>query len=192
MTDLTDRVYWRVLVVRCQLGDAAAFEELVARCQPRLRGFLFKLLAGKEAVDDLAQDVWADVFRDLHQLNDPAAFLPWFYRIARNRAFRLLRGRAPMNVVGSIENIEIADEREDERDFSAEDARAVHSALNQLPPEQREVLLLRFIEDMSYQDIATVSGCPIGTVRSRIHSAKRELRSILEGSDEHRATGLAS
>ena len=192
MADLTDRVYWRVLVVRCQLGDPAAFEELVARCQPRLRGFLFKLLAGKGGVDDLAQDVWADVFRDLHQLNDPAAFLPWFYRIARNRAFGMLRGRDAAKVIGSIENIEVVDQRDDEPEFSAEDAQAVHAALDQLAAEQREVLLLRFMENMSYQDIAAVCGCPIGTVRSRIHGAKRELRTILETSNANRATGLAT
>src|SRR5436189_4446507 len=104
MSSLADRVYWRVLVVRCQAGDRTAFEELAARCQPRLRAFLYKMLPRHQSVDDLAQEVWMDVFRDLRRLADPGAFLPWFYRIARNRAFRILRGR--QQTIGSLDNLE--------------------------------------------------------------------------------------
>jgi len=178
MADLADGIYRRVLVVRCQVGDQAAFEELVGMCQPRLRGFLFKMLAGREIADDVAQEVWMDVFRDLPRLNDPGAFLPWFYRIAHNRAFRSLRGkRSP---AASIEDVEIADESAEEKEFSAEDAQRVHAALDRIAPEYREALLLRFMEQMSYEDIAKVAGCQIGTVRSRIHNGKAALRRIIE------------
>ena len=84
MADQLDSVYWKLVVIRCQVGDRSAFEELVARYQARLQGFLFKLIGGRETVEDLAQEVWMDVFRDLPKLNDPGAFLPWFYRIVRN------------------------------------------------------------------------------------------------------------
>src|SRR5947207_7133899 len=177
MADL-DRVYWKVLLVRCQVGDRGAFEELVTQCQPRLRAFLAKMLPRTQNVDDAAQDVWMDVFRDLPKLADPGAFLPWMYRIARNRAFRMLR-RKPHPTI-SIEATDAMAQATDDIDFDADDARGVHAALDQLIPEYREVLLLRFIEEMSYEDIAAVVEVPVGTVRSRIHNAKRILRGIIE------------
>jgi RNA polymerase sigma-70 factor (ECF subfamily) len=85
--------------------------------------------------------------------------------------------------MATIENLEVAGNDTDDADFTAEDAQAVHAALDQLAAEHREVLLLRFIEDMSYDDIAEVVDCPIGTVRSRIHNAKRALKRILQPRD---------
>ena len=177
MADL-DRVYWKVLLVRCQVGDRGAFEELVTQCQPRLRAFLAKMLPRTQNVDDAAQDVWMDVFRDLPKLADPGAFLPWMYRIARNRAFRMLRRTTHPTI--SIEATDPMAQATEDVDFDADDARAVHAALDQLIPEYREVLLLRFIEEMSYEDIAAVVAVPVGTIRSRLHNAKRILRGIIE------------
>jgi len=177
MADLADDVYRRLLVIRCQVGDRGAFEELVAQYQPRLRGFLFKMLPVEQNVDDVAQEVWMDVFCNLSALSDPGAFLPWLYRIAHNRAYSVLRRRRLP--VGSLESVDVAEPVDDSADFRAEDARAVHAAMDQLSPEHREVLLLRFMQKMSYEEIAIVAGCQIGTVRSRIHHAKRALREIL-------------
>jgi len=180
MSDLADRLYWRLLVLRCQGGDAAALEELVAQSQPRLRGFLFKMLPGAN-LDDVAQDVWMDVMRDLRRLEDPGAFVPWFYRIAHNRVFRLLRRNRSAAV--SIDGVEVAEPGPAD-EFTAEDAAAVHAALDKLAPEYREALLLRFMDDLSYEQIATIADCPVGTVRSRIHNGKRQLRAILERKNE--------
>jgi RNA polymerase sigma-70 factor (ECF subfamily) len=171
------RVYLQVLVVRCQLGDRAAFAELVAICQPRLRAYLGRMLPEPHQVDDVSQDVWMDVFRDLPRLENPAAFMPWIYRVAHNRSARMMRRREP---VANGDEVEIAQQPEDESDFGREDAAAVHAALGRLSPEHREALLLKFLEDMSYQDIADVTGVPVGTVRSRIHNAKAALRRIME------------
>src|SRR5450432_2228948 len=170
MAELLERVYWRLLVIRCQTGDHDAFAELVARCQPRLRAYLYKLLAGSKQIDDVAQEVWMDVHTGLGNLEEPAAFLPWFYRIAHNRAYRLLRKRG--RPVASLDEVDVAAE-ESEPEFSPEDARAVYDALEKLVPEHREVVLLRYMENMSYQDIAAVTGCRLGTIRSRLHHAKR-------------------
>lgn len=79
-----------------------------------------------------------------------------------------------------MDGIDVAGESE-EYDFSAEDAERVHAALGRLVPAHREVLLLRFFEGMNYEDIARVTGCRLGTVRSRIHYAKRALRGVMEG-----------
>jgi RNA polymerase sigma-70 factor, ECF subfamily len=176
MIDPAELIYERILVVRAQTGDAAAFEELVD--SPRLRYFLRKLLRGEEA-DDAFQDVWLDVFRHLPRLADPQALRAWLYRIARDRAYgrlRKARRTEPLLDEGSV--IDPAPPSED--DFSAEDAARIHAGLDKLPTEQREVLVLRFLEEMTYEEIAQVVGCQLGTVRSRIHYAKRALKTILE------------
>ena len=177
MIDPVELLYERVLVVRCQAGDEAAFEELVARYAPRLRYFLRKLVEPQPS-EDLLQDVWLDVFRGLPRLVDPQAFRAWVYRIARDRAFGLLRkSKHQEQLLGEID---VPDESADGDEFSPEDAARIHAALDTLPPEQREVLVLRFLEEMSYDEIARVTSQPLGTVRSRIHYGKRALRSALE------------
>jgi RNA polymerase sigma-70 factor (ECF subfamily) len=184
MTDQLDLIYERVLVVRCQAGDEAALAELVQRYSARLAYFLRKVLGAARAdqADDLLQEVWLAVFRQLPRLADPQAFRAWVYRIARDRAFGTLRKSGREQPQGDSE---VLDERADEEEFSAADAARIHAALDLLAPEQREALVLRFLEAMSYDDIARVTGQPLGTVRSRIHYGKRALRRILEKDHSH-------
>jgi RNA polymerase sigma-70 factor (ECF subfamily) len=178
MSDPAEGLYERVLVVRLQAGDEAAFVELAERYGPRLRYYLRKLLGDADGAEDALQEVWLDVFRGGSRLADPAAFPAWIYRIARDRAYRELRrlSRAPQTLAEEA----AADFASEEEEFSAEDAERIHAALDQLPSEQREVLVLRFVESMSYEQIAGVVGSPVGTIRSRIHYAKRALRRALE------------
>src|SRR6516162_5177588 len=95
MTDTTDRLYERVLVLRCQAGDEAAFTELVERYQPRLRYYLRKMLRDLQDAEDALQDVWFAAFRGLLRLADAGALRAWLYRIARDQALRQLRKRRP-------------------------------------------------------------------------------------------------
>lgn len=181
MSDPLDRILERVLVLRCQAGDEAAFAELVERYDPRLRYFLRKMLGDAATLDDALQEVWLDVFRGLGRLADGGAFCAWLYRIAHGRACRALRQRraAPE----PLPDGEMIDPEESEDPFAAEDAAAVHGALDALPPLQREVLMLRFLEEMSYEQIAAATDSQLGTVRSRIHYGMRALRSILQRSE---------
>ena len=180
MTNSADWLHQRVLVLRCQNGDEIAFEHLVGNFSPRLRYFLRKMLGDPDRAEDVLQDVWLQVLRGLPKLADPGAFPAWLYRIARNQACRALRERRPLR---PLEEIDAADESGD--DIRLEDAEHVHAALDKLAAEHREVLVLCFLESMTYEDIARVIGCPIGTVRSRIHYAKRALRRALEGTSGH-------
>lgn len=181
MSNPVDRLHERVLVLRCQAGDEAAFEELVGKYSPRLRYYLRKMLRDGDRAEDVLQDVWLQVLRGLARLADPGAFPAWLYRIARDRVYRELRQRRrPLRLV---EEMDFAAETGD--DLRLEDAEYIHAALDRLAPEHREVLVLRFLEDMTYEDIAGVTGCPVGTVRSRIHYAKRALRSALERTSGH-------
>ena len=178
MGSADESLYLQVLVVRCQLGDRAAFGQLLSVCHPRLRAYLHKMLPASQDVDDVAQEVWADAFRDIGALSSPASFLPWLYRIAHNRSARQMRrARLPTT---SLDDVADACEADEPLNFTAEDAQAVQDALVRLSDIHREVLLLRFLEDMSYEDISVVLQCPLGTVRSRIHHAKAALRRILQ------------
>jgi RNA polymerase sigma-70 factor (ECF subfamily) len=183
MTDTTDRLYETVLVLRCQAGDEAAFAELVARYQPRLRYYLSKMLRDVQGAEDALQDVWLDVFRALPRLADAGALRAWLYRIARDRAFREFRKSRPPPQ--PLEGVDPIVERVEETPFTAEDVEHIHAALDELVAEHREVLVLRYIEDMTYEEIARVAGCPGGTIRSRLHYAKRALRGVLERMNVH-------
>jgi RNA polymerase sigma-70 factor, ECF subfamily len=179
MNDPAELIYERVLVVRAQAGDEAAFAELVERYSPRLRYFLRKVLANADGPEDALQDVWLDVLRHLPRLADPQALKAWLYRIARDRAFGRLR--KAKRIEQPLDEANVPDPvGADENDFSAEDAARIHAALDELPPEQREVLVLRFLEEMSYEEIARVVGCQLGTVRSRIFYGKRGLKRVLK------------
>ena len=177
MSDAAARLHERVLVLRCQAGDESAFMEVVEIYHARLHSYLRTLLMSADRVEDALQEVWFDVFRSIPKLADPSAFPAWVYRIAHNRAMRELRKRRPHDV--PLEGNEPFEETDDDTDISEVNAARIHAALNQLAPEHCEVLLLRFMDDMTYEDIALVTGCPVGTVRSRIHYAKSALRRAL-------------
>jgi RNA polymerase sigma-70 factor (ECF subfamily) len=183
MSEPAERIYERLLVLRCQAGDGAAFGELVERYGPRLRYFLRKMLRDAGAAEDALQEVWLDAYRALPRLAAPGAFPAWLYRVARCRAYRVLRRRGRPHV--PLEEAQEAEAPADGEEFSAEDAARIHAALEWLAPEHREVLVLRFLEDMSYEDVARVTGCALGTVKSRLYHAKRALRRALgEGKQE--------
>jgi RNA polymerase sigma-70 factor (ECF subfamily) len=183
MTDTTDRLYETLLVLRCQAGDEAAFAELVERYQPRLRYYLRKMLRDVHGAEDALQDVWLSVFRAVARLADVGAFRAWLYRIARDRALRELRKSRP--AYRPLEGADPIDERLEAAPFTEEDLEHIHAALDELAAEHREVLVLRYVEDMMYEEIARVAGCQVGTVRSRLHYAKRALRRVLERRNVH-------
>lgn len=177
-----ERLYERLLVVRCQSGDRRAFEELVERFSPRLRYFLRKMAPRGEIAEDLLQETWADILRQLPRLQDAGAFTAWAYRIARGKAnleHRRNERRPPMN--GDVEFLAAP---QTEPQFSPEDAARVHAALDELQAEQREALVLRFLEGLSYEEISQVVGCPPGTVRSRIYYGKQALQQLLTPPDD--------
>lgn len=173
MSDAAQRLYERFLVVRFQAGDDHAFAEIVQRYHDRLGYYVRRLLGEADAVEDVLQETWLTAFRSLSGLRSPRALSVWLYRIARNTA--LANRRRPRAWV-ELSDEPPAPDADDDADFSPADADRIHAALGRLRPEHKEVLVLRFLEEMSYEDIAGVVGCPLGTVRSRIHYAKRELR----------------
>jgi RNA polymerase sigma-70 factor (ECF subfamily) len=123
------------------------------------------------------QEVWLDVFRSIAKLIDADAFRAWLYQIARARALKQFRRRRLS--FQPLDEMELADAESNTDVFTREAAEVIHRALDELPAAQREVVLLHYIEDMSYVEIARIVDCNVGTVRSRLHYAKRALRDHL-------------
>ena len=165
------------LVRRCKAGDRTAFEELFEIYQPRLKYYVRRLDNGGINVDDILQDVWLSVFKRIHKLKNARSFAVWLYRIARNKVYD--RFRRKDRFVSLPEEDELCVPG-DEPAFDDSDFEKLHRSLNKLKPYHREVLTLSFIEQMSYQSIADVVGCSIGTVRSRLYYAKQSLREEME------------
>ncbi len=173
----SDQLIEQVLVLRCQIGDKDAFAELIERYQAPLRYFISRLLEDKQMSEDIFQETWLTVIRSICSLKSAEAFSTWLYRIARNKVYQQIRGKKKMNELD--DNIAVANDTEEEV-FSAEDAANIHRCLKKLRAEHREVLMLRFLEQMSYHEIAQVINRGLGTVKSRIYYAKLALKKEME------------
>jgi RNA polymerase sigma-70 factor (ECF subfamily) len=123
------------------------------------------------------------VYIHLTHLRSIRSFRSWLYRIAHDHAVRELRTlkRQPLSFDATSSTSIAPDNR---LSFVAEEAEVIHCLLDHLPDDQREVLVLHFLEDMSYEEIAKAVGCPVGTVRSRIHYGKLALRARMVKEDE--------
>jgi RNA polymerase sigma-70 factor, ECF subfamily len=175
-----DDLALRLLVLRCQTGDETAFAKLMRLFETRTLGYLHSLV-GDDA-EDVQQEVWLSVYRHVGILADPGAFRTWLFRTTRHRAIDFLRKRKrERELIDDVPLEELPDQSDsDEADVGQLiDEQALGAALMAMPPPQREVMLLRYRDGLSYQEIAQVIGRPIGTVRTRLHHAKKRLQASL-------------
>jgi RNA polymerase sigma-70 factor (ECF subfamily) len=175
--DSAERLIEQVLLLRCQMGDRNAFAELIKRYQEPLRYFINRLLDNEAMTEDVFQETWLTVIGKIHGLREVDAFPTWLYRIARNKVYQQLRKNKRMFELN--ENLAVPNDVEEDI-FSADDAAKIHRCLARLNPVHKEVLLLRFLEQMSYEQMAQVIDCNIGTIRSRIYYAKIALKKEME------------
>lgn len=175
-----EQLYEQTLVIRSQIGDEAAFAELLALVGPGLLRFTQRMMQGApEQVADLNQETWVAIYRSLPRLQDAGKFRPWAFRIARDRIYREYRRRKLP--VQPIDETKLEEMPAGEEVAPAVDQEQLGQCLDSLSTEHREALVLRFFEDLSYEDIARVTGTTIGTVRSRIYYGKCALRTIWKG-----------
>jgi RNA polymerase sigma-70 factor (ECF subfamily) len=181
MARTTDQLHDEWLALRCQAGEAGAFEALVRRFEPGLRYYAIKLLRDEPAALDVMQDVWLTAFRTIRKLREPAAVRAWLYQKVHGACVDSVR-RGVARRRAETTAVEIADDVDDGGDdaFDADDAAMVHAALNELSESHREVLVLFFLEEFSTAEIASVVGIPEGTVKSRLHHARKALRAVLD------------
>lgn len=160
-----------------QRGDGKAFSELVRRYQDRIFRFLVRLTRSQDDARELTQETFLHAYQALAHWRADARVAAWLFRIARNLAFDLLRRHKRVEFVVLEEDVEIADPAPapDAVLETVQRYRMLEKALAWLPAEHREILLLREIEDLSYEDIATVLDINLGTVKSRIARARRTL-----------------
>ncbi|MGH9586938.1 MAG: RNA polymerase sigma factor [Acidobacteriaceae bacterium] len=174
-----DPVQFEWLALRCQTGDPNAFADLIAVMERPLLYYATSLIGNQDAALDVLQDVWLKVVRGIRKLKDPGSLKPWLYAITHGAAVDRIRRDYRRD---KAEQAQLDDAfNTDEPSFDEDDATAIRDALNRLGVKHREVLVLHFLQDLSIQEIAKVVGCSEGTVKSRIHYAKRQLKQILQG-----------
>lgn len=164
-------------VTRAQGGEAKAFSELVARYQDRIHRFLVRLTCSRDDALELTQETFLRAYQGLPRWRPDARFSTWLFQIARNQAFDLLRRNKRVEFV-PLEDDHLAAAPGPGPDAALETAqrlRLLEASLARLPIEHREILLLREIEDMPYEDISAVLGLNMGTVKSRIARARAAL-----------------
>jgi RNA polymerase sigma-70 factor (ECF subfamily) len=173
-----EAAYNEWLVVRCQQGDKEAFEDLIHQWEARLFYYIRRLTPTEEDAWDVLQKVWLAVIGGIKTLQDGRLLPIWLFRIARNSAASQFRsGRVDREFREYPQDL--SDIEQPDQDFTPEDAEQVHSALDKLALPFREVLTLFFLQGLSVVEIARVVDIPEGTVKSRLHHAKRALRSAL-------------
>ena len=175
-----------ILVARTVAGDQGAFELLVIKYQRRVERLIGRMVRDVDVVEDIAQETFIRAYRALHQFRGDAQFYTWLYRIAVNTAkkFLLDMKRDPIVMQAALRTNDDEDEtiypRHESITFETpesvlaakEIAQAVNAALQALPDDLRQAITLREIDGLSYEDIAELMGCPMGTVRSRIFRAR--------------------
>jgi len=177
------------LVERTLAGDNRAFELLVIKYQRRIQRLIARMVRDTDLVEDIAQETFIRAYRALHQFRGDAQFYTWLYRIAVNTAKKAL---LDLKHDPLITEAALRPEGDDDETFqpgrepigeetpetllaAREIATAVQAALEALPEDLRQAVTLREIEGLSYEDIATMMNCPIGTVRSRIFRAREAI-----------------
>ena len=172
-TGTQDGLREELLVVRCQLGERAAFEELTRHWAPLLLSHL-RRVAGSQAADDLAQEVWIRVLRGIARLREGAKLKPWLLGIAHHVMMDHLRLRYAEAAAG------IDDIAEQEDGGREEILAALEVQLAALPTLERETLTLFYLEELPLADIARIQAVPQGTVKSRLFRARALLRERLK------------
>lgn len=176
-------------VSQARAGDSAAWDALFRRYQLPLYVYTFELVRDEQASLDIVQETFINAARHIGSLRDDDKFGSWLFGIAHQKCIQHWRKQARRAGVPLVSDLDELDELEnvpapfetapDELLIREEQEAEFMKFLNQLPPPQRSVLLLHFIEDFSLDEIAGITGVSIGTVKSRLHYAKKSFRKLL-------------
>ena len=187
---MSEREIDQALVVRVQQGDNKAFDLLVLKYQLRLSKLVSRFLRNQSDVPDVVQESFIKAYRALPNFRGESAFYTWLYRIAINTAKNHLVSQSRKNPANSIDVQDAEDYGASEwlKEYASPEREAlaaelevtIQQAMGDLPSDLREAITLREIEGLSYEDIAAVMDCPIGTVRSRIFRAREAIDNKLE------------
>jgi len=181
------------LALSAARGDRRAFARLVEENKRSVYGLCLRLLSDPEEAKDAAQEAFTRAYASLESYDLEQAFAPWVLRIARNHCLDLLRRRLPARARVELDSQEedgphreLADTTSEPADDAIQKAQtrvALERAVAALPPNYREVVHLFHVEQLSYKEIATTMGIPLGTVMTWLHRARAQLRTLLEGQE---------
>ena len=198
---MSEREVDQALVERAQGGDQHAFDQLVSKYQRKLGRLLSRFIRDPAEVEDVTQEAFIKAYRALPAFRGDSAFYTWLYRIGINTAKNYLVSqgrRAPTTTEFDSEEAETFEDGDQLRDINTPESlllskqigETVNAAMDALPEELRTAIVLREIEGLSYEEIAKVMNCPIGTVRSRIFRAREavasKLRPLLDTAPDRR------
>ncbi len=180
MDKARERAIDALLVIRCQAGSRESFDLLIRRWQRRLWRYARRLTGRNDAAWDVTQETWIVVLRQIRKLSDPAWFAAWAYRIVRNKSADHCRRASRQRNLADALTERLRANNDPPREGPGD---AVADALRRLPPDRQELLTLRYGQDLNIIEIAVVLGIPAGTVKSRLHHAREQLRKILKGDE---------
>lgn len=168
------------LINRCKSGEELAWEALVRQFQAKVFAMAYHYAGNPEDARDLAQEAFVRIYRNLHLCQDACMFVPWMIRITRNLSVDFLRRRAarpPVSDFPAEEMLGLADRAAtpEEQWISASRKNLIHRALQQLTGLNREIIILKEIQGMALEQIASLLKVPLGTVKSRSNRARLEL-----------------
>ena len=179
------------LIRRCLAGDEKAYRELVERYQAQVYSVALRMVRRSEDAEDLTQETFVRMFRALSRYDPTRPFAAWLFTIASRLCIDHIRRRrvSPISLTQrereSEEEYEIDVEdpglKPDEAAVHAEESRRAADLIDSLPPHYRIVVILRHVQDLSYEEIAEALHLPLGTVKARIHRARSLLRARIEG-----------
>jgi RNA polymerase sigma-70 factor (ECF subfamily) len=178
MDDSMNQSHDEWIVVRCQLGERAAFDALIERWHEPLWKYAVRVTGDADTAADILQEVWLRVFRGLIRLRDTSKFRAWVFGIARRVLMDRLRSKYRQPPTDDIDLDTVA--AIDVEDDIEEELALMHAELAGLPAVERDVLVLFYLRELSLSEIADVAGVPVGTVKSRLFRARRLLRSHIE------------
>jgi len=180
MTDTKENAQNGLILVQCRQGKREGLEALVRTWHQPLFYYVKRLVGKEEDAWDVIQDAWLRVFRGIISVRSAAALPKWLYKVARSAAMTHLRKARHWNALHEESPDETVIDTAASHltgDFSAQQ---IHLALEKLPLPEREVLTLHFLEGYQVAEIAEITDAPIGTVKSRMNRAKKNLRHVLE------------
>ena len=167
---------------RSQDGDPEALKKLVARWYGRLRRHAWYLTHDREVAEDIVQDAWLDIIRTIRRLKEPASFRGWAYRIVGNKAADWVRRRKRQrNLVREVafHRRNVSNQPSLERDADGMQS-LLRQVIKTLPMKSRLVLSMKYVDRMSTREIADSLGIPVGTIKSRLHHAREQLKQAME------------
>ena len=173
------------LVIRCQLGERDAFDALVARWHGPLWTYARRLTGSDQAAHDVVQDVWIRVLRGIARLRDGARLRAWLFGITRRTLMDRLRAQYAEPAGDEVDPDTLATEGLDAADDAGRDEASLLAELARLPVVEREVLTLFYLREFSLAEVAALLEIPVGTVKSRLHRARRMLRRDVASADRN-------